>query len=77
MIERFKVIDGGNTLQVDIRIEDPGAFNMAWSARQTYHRGQPLESLNGQLLEAICSENNEVLVDATVSGTPKADKPDF
>ena len=77
VIERFKLIDGGNTLQVDIRVEDPGAFNMAWSARQTYHRGPPLESLNGQLLEAICSENNEVLIDATVSTTPKADKPDF
>lgn len=77
VIERYKLIDGGNSLQVDIRVEDPGAFNMAWSARQTYHRGQPAESLNGQLLEAICSENNEVLVDATVSATPKADKPDF
>jgi hypothetical protein len=77
VIERYKLIDGGNTLQVDLRVEDPGAFNMAWSARQTYRRGQPLESLNGQLLEAICSENNEVLVDATVSATPKADKPDF
>ena len=72
-----QALDGGNTLQVDIRVEDPGAFNMAWSARQTYRRGQPAESLNGQLLEAICSENNEVLVDATVSATPKADRPDF
>ena len=77
VIERYMLIDGGNSLQVDIRVEDPGAFNMAWSARQTYRRGQPAESLNGQLLEAICSENNEVLVDATVSATPKADKPDF
>jgi hypothetical protein len=77
VIERYKLADGGNALQVDIRVDDPGAFNMAWSARQTYRRGQPLESLNGQLLEAICSENNEVLVDATVASTPKADKPDF
>jgi hypothetical protein len=77
VIERYKLADGGNTLQVDIRVEDPGAFNMAWSARQAYRRGQPAESLNGQLLEAICSENNEVLIDATVASTPKADKPDF
>jgi hypothetical protein len=77
VIERYRLINGGNMLQVDIRVEDPGAFNMAWSARQAYRRGQPLESLDGQLLEAICSENNEVLVDATVSTTPKAGHPDF
>ncbi len=77
VVERYRLIDGGKTLQVDLRVEDPGTFNMAWSARQTYRRGQPLESINGQLLEAICSENNEVLVDATVASTPKADKPDF
>ena len=77
VVERYRLADGGNTLQVDIRVEDPGAFNMAWSARQAYRRGQPAESLDGQLLEAICSENNEVLIDATVAATPKADKPDF
>ena len=77
VVERFKLAEGGKMLQVDIRVEDPGAFTMPWSARQTYRLGQPLESLHGQLLEAICSENNEVLIDATVATTPKADKPDF
>ena len=77
VVERYKLANDGNTLQVDIRVDDPGAFNMAWSARQAYRRGQPAESLDGQLLEAICSENNEVLIDATVAATPKADKPDF
>ncbi len=75
--ERFRLMDGGKMLQIDIRVEDPGAFNMAWSARQRYHLGQPMESLGGQLLEAICSENNDVIPDPAVGSTPKADKPDF
>jgi hypothetical protein len=77
VIERYKLSDDGKMLQVDIHVEDPGAFNMAWSARQAYRKGQPEESLNGTLLEAICAENNEVLQDATVAPTPKANKPDF
>lgn len=75
--ERYHLTNDGKTLQVDIRVEDPGAFNMAWSARQFYRKNQPEESLHGQLLEAICAENNEVLHDAAVSSIPKADKPDF
>ena len=71
VIERFKVTDGGKTLQVTIHIEDPGAFNMPWSARQTFHRTR-----TGKMEEAICAENNFAL-DASVSEIPKADKPDF
>ena len=77
VIERYKLSDDGKMLQVDIHVEDPGAFNVAWSARQAYRKGQPEESLNGTLLEAICAENNEMLQDATVAPTPKADKADF
>jgi len=77
VIERYKLSDDGKMLQVDIHVEDPGAFNMAWSAHQAYRKGQPEESLNGTLLEAICAENNEVLQDATVASIPKTDKPDF
>jgi len=62
---------GGKTLQVTIHIEDPGAFNMPWSARQTFHRTR-----TGKMEEAICAENNFAL-DASVSEIPKADKPDF
>jgi hypothetical protein len=71
VVERFQVTDGGKTLQVTIRVEDPGAFNMPWSARQTFHRTR-----TGKMEEAICAENNFAL-DASVSEIPKADKPDF
>jgi hypothetical protein len=71
VIERFQVTEGGKTLQVTIGVDDPGAFNMPWSARQTYHRTR-----NGAMEETICAENN-IAFDASVSEIPKADKPDF
>jgi hypothetical protein len=51
-----------------IRVEDPGAFNMPWSARQTYHRTR-----TGGMEEAICAENN-IAFDSSVTEIPKADK---
>jgi hypothetical protein len=71
VVERFQVADGGKTLHVTINVEDPGAFNMPWSARQTYRRTR-----TGSMEEAICAENN-IAFDASVSESPKADKPDF
>jgi hypothetical protein len=73
VVERFKLTDGGKTLQVTIQVDDPGAFNMPWSARQTFHRTR-----TGKLEEAICAENNFAFeADAAVAEIPKADKPDF
>jgi len=71
VVERFQLTEGGKTLQVTIQVDDPGAFNMPWSARQTYHRTR-----SGGIEETICAENN-IAFDASVSEIPKADKPDF
>ena len=73
VVERFKLTNGGKTLEVSIYVDDPGAFNMPWSARQTFHRTR-----TGKLEEAICAENNFAFEeDAAVAEVPKADKPDF
>jgi hypothetical protein len=72
VIERFKVTDGGKTIQVSIFVEDPGTFNMPWSARQTYRRTH-----EEPISETICAENNSVIFDAAVSPIPQATKPDF
>jgi hypothetical protein len=73
VVERFKLTNGGKTLDVTIAVEDAGAFNMPWSARQTFHRTR-----GGQLEEAICAENNFAFEsDAAVAEIPKANKPDF
>jgi len=71
VLERFQVSEGGKTLNVTIHVEDAGAFNMPWSARQTYHRTR-----TGGLEETICAENN-IAFDASVTEIPKADTPDF
>ena len=71
VVERFQVTESGKTLKVMIHVEDAGAFNMPWSARQTYHRTRA-----GGLEETVCAENN-IAFDASVSEIPKADKPDF
>jgi len=54
VIERFKMIEGGKTLQVSFTVEDPGAFNAAWSGITTYHRSPSLLPLT----EEPCAENN-------------------
>jgi hypothetical protein len=71
VVERSHLAEGGKTLHVTIEVEDPGAFNMPWSARQTYRLTR-----TGAMEETVCAENNFAL-DGSVSDLPKADKPDF
>jgi len=44
VVERFKLLDGGKTLQDTIMVEDTGAFNMAWSAVQRWQRRTAVRS---------------------------------
>jgi hypothetical protein len=34
VVERFKLVEGGEPLEVNVRVEDPGAFTMPWDAVQ-------------------------------------------
>jgi hypothetical protein len=68
VIERFKLIDGGQRLEAQFRIEDPDAFYEPWSALRRFRRVQQEYS------EEVCAEGNRHLFDY---GIPKADKPDF
>lgn len=38
VVERFRMIDAGKTLEVNVRVEDPGAFTTPWNALQRYRR---------------------------------------
>lgn len=73
VIERFHMIDDGNVLEVDLHVEDPGAFTTPWNAIQRYHRLEPGRAENnepfnpvsssdaaGPMLESSCAENNDV-----------------
>ncbi len=68
VIERWKLIDGGNMIEVSIRVEDPETFNEPWSAIQRYRRVQPRF-----LGEEACAENNSYFN----YRTPTASEPDF
>ena len=46
VVERFKLINDGNGLEVNFTVDDPGAFNAPWSAIVRYRKGarsQPLQ----------------------------------
>ena len=72
VVERFKLLDGGKTLQDRVTVEDPGAFNMAWSAVQRWQRAD-----RGPLIEISCAENNESFYNYDVLPIPQAGKPEF
>jgi hypothetical protein len=75
VVERFKLIDGGETLEVNVRVEDPGAFVMPWNAVQRYRRDhRPAEV---PLHEMVCAENNGDHFNQGLYPIPQADKPDF
>ena len=73
VVERFKIVDGGKTLEVLITIDDPDAFNLSWSARQRFRRVTD----RGPLMEEPCAENNFTYFGFDVMPIPTADKPDF
>jgi len=57
VVERFKLVDGGRAMQVDITFDDPDAFNAPWSVMQRYDR------IERPMAEEICAENNQHLFD--------------
>jgi hypothetical protein len=72
VIERFRLIEDGRTLEVDIYVEDPGAFTVPWRGTQRFVRSD-----RGPLLEAVCAENNANYFNHEVDPMPVADRPDF
>jgi hypothetical protein len=69
-IERFRVVNDGKTLEVNLHVEDPVAFTMPWNAVQRYDRVN-----QGPLVEYICPENDVNIGD--IDPLPVAEKPDF
>jgi hypothetical protein len=90
-VERFHMTNGGKTLEVNLHVEDPGAFTTPWDAIQRYRRVEPgvadvtepfnpLSSVSaaGPMLESSCAENPNSLFGAEGAlPIPQTDKPDF
>jgi hypothetical protein len=68
VVERWKLIEDGKTLEVTFKVEDPDTYNEPWLAKQRYRRAE------GPMTEQVCAEGNFLLFDY---GVPVADKPDF
>ncbi len=92
IVERFRLTDGGKGLEVNLHVEDPGAFTMPWDAIQRYRRLEPgvaehnlvVENdgtsgrgVAGPLIEYICAENPISYFGKEALPLPRADKPDF
>jgi hypothetical protein len=75
VVERFKIVNGGEGLEVKVHVEDPGAFTMPWDAVQRYRRDQ--REAEVPLHEMVCAENNEDHFSQGLVPIPRADKPDF
>jgi len=67
VVERFKLDDGGKTLQVTMTVEDPETYYQPWQAILRYRQAQ------GPVMEAACAENNLQFE----YHMPVAAKPDF
>jgi hypothetical protein len=72
VIERFKLVDSGRTIEVSVYVEDPGAFTSPWNAIQRYRRTE-----DGPMVEMVCAENNTSYFNYDVVPLPHADKPEF
>jgi hypothetical protein len=67
VVERFKLAEGGKTLDVTMTVDDPETYNQPWRAALRYRQVQ------GPFVEMACAENN-LQFDYHM---PMAAKPDF
>jgi hypothetical protein len=68
VVERWRMVDNGNTLEVLVTVDDSDTYNQPWQGLRRYRRAQ------GQLGEQICAEGNFLLFDY---GVPVAKTSDF
>jgi hypothetical protein len=91
VVERFRMTDGGRFLEVNLHVEDEGAFTMPWDAFQRYRRVEPgvAEAMPvvvvdgtsvvgdaGPLIEETCAETMTFFSHET-DPRPEGKTPDF
>jgi hypothetical protein len=76
VVERYRVVDDGRTLEVTFTVDDSGAFTTPWSASQRYQKvaSSPLE-------EVVCAEGEAFAPiqdpQQALFPIPRAVQPDF
>ncbi len=71
LVERYKLIEDGKTLQATITVTDPGAFKMPWKAVQRWRRVE-----DRPMTENLCEVSNTAFENETIK-FPEDDTPDF
>jgi len=75
VVERFRIVDGGKAMEVQLHVEDPGAFTMPWNATQRYRRvdeagkATDVRQMGGPMEEMACAENNRGIGPIPVAAT--------
>jgi hypothetical protein len=91
VVERYHLIEGGQVLETNVHVEDPGTFTTPWNAIQRYRqfeaavRKVPIERLaqlasvpEGPLTEMNCAENPHSFFEGVPAlPIPQASVPDF
>jgi len=54
VIERWRMVDNRQAMEVTVTVEDPDSFNEPWTGTRRYRRVQQ------QFIEDICAENNQL-----------------
>jgi hypothetical protein len=72
VVERYRLTEDGNILEVRFTVEDPGAFTMAWSGMQKFRRTH-----RTSLSELPCVESNVRYFRYETYPVPVAGEPDF
>ncbi len=71
VVEHYRMSDDGSILEVELTIEDHGAFAMPWKARADYERN------DWMWLETICAENHRQSWPGREMQIPTDYSPDF
>jgi hypothetical protein len=71
VIERWRMIENGKKLEIQITIDDPGTFN------QPFHVLRQFDRVKRTFSEDICAENNYQNPFGIDYNIPVADRPDF
>lgn len=68
VVERWRMVDSGQAMEVVFTVEDESAFYAPWTGKRRYRRVEQTD------YEKICAENNTHLFDFPI---PVAERPDF
>lgn len=90
VIERFRMTDNGERMEVRVHVEDPGAFTMPWDGTLRFRRVEPGRDDNkaalspvsgampaGPLVEMRCAENPFSYFGNDSVPIPQSKTPDF